>query len=244
LVPCRRSSLCSRRVLQTQRGGRAVTDSRMRGRVKGLFGGASPEQEILDHAPSVPEPEAQRQALQVLVLAQRTADDHIASARHEAEKIRGDARATADQIVREAQAHADGARRDANKALSEAQATAKQIGRDAKAHADDMRRDAEQVLSDARARAEAIGEDAQAKADELEREARQRYQEVLGSLPAKRAALQQQIEALQQFDRDYRNRLRKFMQNQLQALGTEEPPAMAEAHQPAAATAGPAPANE
>lgn len=215
-----------------------MADSRMKGRVKGLFASTSAEAELLDQTHALADPEAQRQALQVLVLAQRTADEHVAVARHQADKIRADALATAEQITREAQAHADGARREAGQALADARATADQIRRDAKAHADGARRDAEKVLSDARARAEEIAKSAQAAADDLEREAQQRYQDAVGGLAAKRADLQQQIEALQQFDRDYRARLRLFMQRQLSALGEDEPPAPnAEAKQPSPAAA-------
>lgn len=209
-----------------------MTDSRMRGRVKGLFGGTTPDHELLDQTHALSDPEAQRQALQVLILAQRTADEHVATAQHQADNIRADARATAAQIAREAQAHADGARREADKALSDARAAAEQIARDAQAHADGARRDADKSLADARARAEEIANDAQANADGLEREARQRYQDAVGGLAAKRAALQQQIEALKQFERDYRARLRTFMQSQLRALGVEEPPSDAEIEQP------------
>jgi cell division septum initiation protein DivIVA len=212
-----------------------VTDSRMKGRVKGLFGGAPPDADVVDQiqAEVFTDPDAQRQALQVLVLAQRTADDHVASAQHHADKIRADARAAAEQTAREAQAHADGARREAGKALSDARAMADQIVRDAQAHADGTRRDSDKVLSDARATAEQIAKDAQAKADDLERDAQQRYEDIVGSLAAKRAALEQQIDALQQFDRDYRARLRAFMQGQLRALGVDEPPSNGETQQPA-----------
>jgi len=222
-----------------------VTDSRMKGRVKGLFGGTSPDDELPEQTYDLPDPDAQRQALEVLVLAQRTADEHMASARHQADKIRGDALAKAEQIARDAQAHADGARREAGKALSDARATAEQVARDAQAHADGARRDAEKIVSDARARAEEIAKDAQANADGLEREAQNRFEDVVGSLAGKRAALQEQIESLQQFDRDYRARLRSFMQGQLRALGVDDSPSNAEIQQPGSmAATGPAPAQE
>src|SRR6266511_1487428 len=138
-----------------QYGGRPVTDSRMKGRVKGLLGGTSRDHEVLDQTRILSDPGARRQALQVLALAQRTADEHVAAAQHQADNIRSDARANADA---------------------------------------------------------------------LEREANQRYQDAVGGLAAKRAALQQQTEALQKSDRDYRSRLRTFMQSQLRALGVNEPP--------------------
>jgi vacuolar-type H+-ATPase subunit E/Vma4 len=169
------------------------------------------------------DPSTQRQALQVLTLAQRTAEEHVASAHHQADKICADARATAEQIARDAQAHADELQRNADKALSDARATAARIARDAQAHADDVRRNADKTMAAAQARAEEIAKDAQANADELKHQAQQRYQDVVGSLAAKREALQQQIEALEQFDRDYRSRLTAFMQTQLRALWVDEP---------------------
>ena len=54
-------------------------------------------------------------------------------------------------------------------------------------------------------------------------------------LATKREALQQQIEALEQFDREYRSRLTTFMQNQLRALWVDEPQVSAEIGQPESA---------
>jgi cell division septum initiation protein DivIVA len=214
-----------------------AADSRMKGRVKGLLaGGTSPDDAPLDQMHEQPDPDAQR-ALQVLVMAQRTADEHVASSRHQAENIRADALATAEQIARDAQAHSDGARREAAKTVSDARGMAEQIVREAQAHADGTRRDAEKALSDARAAAQQIGKDAQAKAAGLEREAQQRYDDVVGSLATKRNALQEQIDALKEFDRDYRSRLRKFMHGQLRALGDDEPPPNASIQQPGAIAA-------
>jgi cell division septum initiation protein DivIVA len=205
----------------------------MRGRVKGLLGGGmAPEDGPPDYGYERPDPDAQR-ALQVLVMAQRTADEHTATAQQQADNIRADALATAEQIARDAQAHVEGARREAAHTMSDAQAKAEQIVREAQAHADATRRDGEKVLSDARAQAMAIGKDAQAAAAGLEREAKQRYDDVVGSLATKRDALQEQIEALQEFDRNYRSRLRQFMQGQLRVLGEDEPPARSDGQQPA-----------
>lgn len=178
-----------------------MSDSRMKGRVRGLLGGTQEEAPPAPMEPpqpsyGMPDPEAQRQALQVLTLAQRTADEHIATAQQQADRIKADARALAEQINRDAQGNADG-----------------------------LRRDAEKALADARAKAMQITKDAQTKATDLEKEAQRRYDEVVGSLETQRAALQEKIEALQEFDRDYRSRLRKFMHGQLEALGVDEPPA-------------------
>lgn len=200
-----------------------MTDIGMKGRVKGLLGGTSIFDEPMEYMEQATDPNSQHQALQVLNLAQRTAEEHIANAQRQAEQIFAEARATAEQIVREAQAHAQGLRQEADQVLAEAHAAAAQIAQDAQAHADRAQNNAEDILSDARARADDLVKRAQSDTDELKHRAEQRYQDVVGSLATKREALQQQIEALEQFDREYRNRLTGFMQNQLRALWVNEP---------------------
>jgi cell division septum initiation protein DivIVA len=175
-----------------------------------------------------------QQALQMLTLAQRTADEHVAGAHRQADQIHADARATAEQVIQDAQAQADSVRREADNALSDAKARAAQTAKDTEARADNARRDGDKIISDARAQAAVIAKDAQASADGLTRQAQQRYEEMVGNLAAKREALQQQIEALQEFDREYRARLLTFMQAQLRALWVDEPHGAAEIEQPAA----------
>lgn len=167
---------------------------------------------------------AERQALQVLMLAGRTADEHVAAANHQAEAICADARTTAEQIVREAHDVAGRARRDADRLVSEAQSRAAQVVHDAQVAAEDSRREAEQERAAARTSADQAIAAAHAHADELEREAEERYAEAVGGLADERATLQQQIEALRRFDREYRTRLRVFMHGQLRALDEGEPP--------------------
>jgi vacuolar-type H+-ATPase subunit H len=193
----------------------------MKGRVKGLLG--TPPGEAMPPMEIPSEAAAQHQALQVLTLAQRTAEEHLNSARRDADRICGDARDTAAQIVRDAQARAEALQREADKALSEARAAAAQTARDAQAHAGDARRDAEGILSDAQLRADEMAKNAQAQADELQHLAQQRYEDVVGGLAAKREGLQQQIEALERFDREYRARIQGFLQHQLRALWVDEP---------------------
>jgi cell division septum initiation protein DivIVA len=168
-------------------------------------------------------------ALQVLTLAQRTADEHLAAARADAEKIRAEARAAAEAIAREAAEHAEGVRTDANKMLADARDAAAQTGREAAARTSEAQAQADKMVSEAQARAEAIAADAQAGAEELKMQAEQRYQDVVGSLATKREALQQQIESLENFDREYRSRLTSFMQHQLRALWVDQPQVDADA---------------
>ncbi len=204
-----------------------MADSGMKGRVRGLLGGPPPGTDPLDqldpNSTPTPEASAQHQALQVLTLAQRTAEDHVASARRQADKITAEARATADQIVRDAQTKAQALQQDAEKVLADAHTSAAQIAREAQARADKAQRNAEEILSEARTRADAMAKNAQANADELKHQAQQRYDDVVGGLASKREALQQQIEALEQFDHDYRTRLTKYLQAQLRSLWVDQP---------------------
>ena len=83
-----------------------MTDNRIKDRVKGLLAVTPTSGDLSEHAhaqaqaraqhlqapppgqaPPQGDGEAQYQALQVLTLAQRTADEHLTSARHEAAKI-------------------------------------------------------------------------------------------------------------------------------------------------------------
>ncbi len=85
-------------------------------------------------------------------------------------------------------------------------------------HVNDARREADKLLSEARTKAEEVTRDARAKADALERDARQRHQEAMGGLDAKRTALQKHIEELKQFEREYRTRLKAYLESQLRDL--------------------------
>jgi vacuolar-type H+-ATPase subunit H len=200
-----------------------VTDNRMKDRMKGLLGGVPIAGEAPEALDVAADGGASRQALQVLTLAQRTADDHVADAHRQAEKIHRDAQAAAEQVVREAQTHAHGARYEADQILAGARDAAAQMAQDSRASSHEAQRNADKILSDAQADAEAVAAEVQAEADDLRQQAEQRYQDVVGSLAAKRAALQEQIEALELFDRDYRGRLMTFMQGQLRALWADQP---------------------
>lgn len=205
-----------------------MTDNGMKGLVKGLLSGPPQGNEQYGQ-PMMQQPEMsqQHQALQVLNLAQRTAEEQIATARREAERVHAEARAMADQIIREAQSRVHSLQQEAEQALAKAHGAAAQIDREAQIRAENAQHDAEEVLADARARAADIVNRAQASADELRQQAEQRYDDVVGSLATKREALQRQIEALEQFDREYRARLTTFMQNQMRALWVDEPQVIA-----------------
>ncbi|WP_432977112.1 DivIVA domain-containing protein [Dactylosporangium sp. CA-233914] len=107
-------------------------------------------------------------------------------------------------------------------------------------HVSDARREADKLLSEARTKAEEVTRDARAKADALERDARQRHQEAMGGLDAKRTALQKHIEELKQFEREYRTRLKAYLESQLRDLTGREQSLEAEMAQRGEGAARPA----
>ncbi|GAA3283720.1 hypothetical protein GCM10020218_040620 [Dactylosporangium vinaceum] len=165
----------------------------------------------------------QAKALAVLTMAQRTAEEHINTAIAEADQIQAQAHASAGQIVSEAQAQAGALRDEAEKILGRARAAAEKIAREAEAYAGETERNAGEVLADAQARAEDIVREAEDNAYNIKQRAEQIYEDVVGGLTSKRQALQQQIEALERFDQEYRSRLTSFMQQQMRALWVGQP---------------------
>jgi hypothetical protein len=164
-------------------------------------------------------------ALQVLTLAQRTAEDHVAAVNRHAQKIQTEALALAEQIHRDAQSYADKIRAEADNLLVEARAAAELSSRDAEAKAASIRLKAELALADAHAECERIVAGGRSHAEQLKVQAELRYEDAVGGLALRREALQAQIEALEVFDTDYRQRLTTFLQGQLRSLWTQQPQA-------------------
>lgn len=184
---------------------------------------ATAEQRPYRRVPDRTIDEGPDRAMEVLVIAQRTAEEHIRTTRAEAENIRSEALTSADGIVRDAEAMAQDIRRKAEWVLAEANVAADSIARRAQEHADEVERTATAILSDARERADQMGADARRGLDEMRRQAQDEYDSVLERLQANRETLLQQIESLEQFDRDFRQRLLAFMQSHMRALVADDP---------------------
>jgi DivIVA domain-containing protein len=110
-------------------------------------------------------------------------------------------------------------------------------------HVGDARREVDKILSEARSAAEAVTRQAQSNADALERKARQRHQAAIDGLAAKRSAVQKNIEELKEFERDYRTRLKAYLDSQLRDLGgrgngRETETSQADSNESAARTGG------
>ncbi|MGV0626662.1 DivIVA-like cell division protein Wag31 [Mycolicibacter minnesotensis] len=133
-------------------------------------------------------------AARVLSLAQDTADRLTGTARAESEKLMADARANADQIVGEA-------RQTAETTVAEA------------------RQRADAMLSDAQNRSETQLRQAQEKADALQSDAERKHSEIMGTINQQRTVLEGRLEQLRTFEREYRTRLKTYLESQLEELG-------------------------
>jgi cell division septum initiation protein DivIVA len=200
-----------------------LTDNLIDDRVQRLLAAVSSDGKTSENPMVVPGTRKPDQALQVLTMAQRTAEQHVADANRDAEKIRAAAQAEADVVAQKARDHADKVRGDAARTMSEARAAAEQASRDAERSKAEAQRQAELIVAEARTEADRITGAAQDDAEQLRLQAQRRYDDFVGGLTAKRESLQQQIEALEEFDRDYRARLMAFMQAQLRALWVDQP---------------------
>jgi DivIVA domain-containing protein len=77
---------------------------------------------------------------------------------------------------------------------------------------------AEDTVSDAKRDADRLLNEARAKADQLERETQERHRSVLGNLDGERERLERKIEELRSFEREYRARLKSYLEGQLRDL--------------------------
>lgn len=110
----------------------------------------------------------------------------------------------------------------AARVLALAQQTADQAIADARREADETvtraRREADDILTKARRQAEQVIGDARARAETLERDAQERHRQAMGSLVTTRDELERKVEELRSFEREYRSRLKLYLENQLNEL--------------------------
>ncbi|MGH3920348.1 MAG: DivIVA-like cell division protein Wag31, partial [Pseudonocardiaceae bacterium] len=137
-------------------------------------------------------------------------DHHVQAA-----KVLGLAQEMADRLTGEAKAEADGM-------LGEARTKSEQLLSDARAKADGMvneaRTRAETMLNDARTRAETLDRQSREKASSLERDAARKHTEIIGSVNQEKITLEKKIDELRTFEREYRTRLKTYLESQLREL--------------------------
>ncbi len=160
------------------------------------------------------------------------ADHHVHAAR-----LLGLAEETAQRLTSEAQAEADStllsARSEAEKLVSDAKSQSQSMMSDAKNRSETMVSDAknqsesmvsdaknrsQQMVTEATARAQALTRDSQLKAEAIDREAQRKYTEVMTQLTEQRTALEKKIDDLRIYEREYRNRLKGWITEQLAQL--------------------------
>jgi DivIVA domain-containing protein len=112
----------------------------------------------------------------------------------------------------------------AAKVLALAQKTADELVADAKLEADKMlaeaRQRAEAIDSESSAKVSQIEQDARSRAESLDREAHTRHEQAVGQLESEREHLEGQVENLKAFEREYRSRLKAYLESELRKLET------------------------
>lgn len=133
------------------------------------------------------------QVAKVLSLAQEMAERLTAEAKSEADGMLADARNKSEQLLADARNKSDSLVNDA-------------------------RTRAESMLADARNRAETLERQSREKASSLVSEAERQQNEIIGSITREKSVLEKKIEELRTFEREYRTRLKTYLESQLRDL--------------------------
>jgi len=132
-----------------------------------------------------------------------------------AARVLGLAQEMADRLTGEAKAEADGmlghARTKSEQLLSEARAKAEGMVTEARTRSETM-------LNEARTRAETVERQARDKASTLERDAQRKHNELISTITNEKKSLEKEIETLRTFEREYRTRLKTFLESSLRDL--------------------------
>ncbi len=146
---------------------------------------AAQQTQVRGGGPSMSD-EHHSQAVQMLALAQQTADQHLAQSKTEAERLLAEAQANAHATLTNAQTQSD------------------------------------KHLAEAKARADQIERESSAKAAQAVQEAEQRAASITAQLEQRKAALERRVEELRTFEREYRTRLKSYLESQLRDLDASD----------------------
>src|SRR6266487_4224410 len=149
----------------------------------------SPHMESPELMPSEPHRAEQERRPEPMAMRKSSAEDNMDTAA----RVLALAQQTADQAIADA-------RREADETLSRA------------------RREADDLLTKARRQSEQITSDARARAESLERDAQERHRQAMGSLVQSREELERRVDDLRAFEREYRSRLKAYLEGQLRDL--------------------------
>ena len=92
-------------------------------------------------------------------------------------------------------------------------------------------RTADEHVAEARTQADRLLAEARTRADQLKRESEDRHRQTLGTLETERATLERKVEQLRAFEREYRARLKSYLEGQLRELEGRDAEASAGARQ-------------
>ena len=134
------------------------------------------------------------QVAKVLSMAQEMAERLTAEAKAEADAMLSDARSKSEQLLSEARTKSD-------------------------ALVNDARARAETMLNDARTRAETLERQSRDKAATLISDAERKQAEIIGTITRDKSVLEKKIDELRTFEREYRTRLKTYLESQLRDLG-------------------------
>ncbi|MET8799820.1 DivIVA domain-containing protein [Nocardia sp. NPDC004568] len=137
--------------------------------------------------------DANMQAAKVLSLAQEMADRLTSDAKSEAENLLANARANSERMVNDARVRSDEMIADA-------------------------RHKSDAMLSDAQTRSDSQLRQAKEKADALQADAERKHTEIMGTITQQRNVLESRIQTLKTFEREYRVRLKSYLESQLEEL--------------------------
>jgi len=152
-------------------------------------------------APSV---EPHVQAVQVLALAQQTAEQHLSQSKAEAEQHLSRSKAEAEQ-------HLSRSKAEAEKLVTDARANAE-------ATVSAANEKSNRQLLEAEGRAKQLDDESQARAQQTVSDAEQRAAAINSQLEQRRGALERRLEELRTFEREYRTRLKSYLESQLRDL--------------------------
>ncbi|NUQ90782.1 MAG: DivIVA domain-containing protein [Glycomyces artemisiae] len=161
----------------------------------------------------------EQEALRLLMVAQRTADEHLEDSRREADTLLSEAQRESQTMVaeaqREAQTMVDQAKRESTTMVAQAQ-------RESKTMVTEAQRDADTMVTEARTQAEDLVGQARDRAERMEMEAEEERQKVIGQLEESRTSLLHNIDELKTFEREYRTRLKLYLESQLRDLNGQQ----------------------
>jgi DivIVA domain-containing protein len=128
----------------------------------------------------------------------------LVSAQERADQVMEEAHAQADRMLTQARTHCA-------HLLSEAQVTAEDMVHEARTRVETM-------LHSAHTTAQTRERQSREKAASLEREAARKHTEIIGSISQEKSLLEKKIDELRTFEREYRTRLKTYLESQLREL--------------------------